>query len=105
MELGFDGQVAVVTGGGGGLGRLYVLALASRGARLLVNDIGSSVSGEGSSEGPAEQVAREVRDLGGEAVADTHTVSTPEGGEGIISAAIDAWGRVDVLINNGDPAR
>ena len=100
VELGFDGQVAVVTGAGGGLGRLYVLALASRGARVVVNDVGSSVSGEGSSEGPAEQVAREVRELGGEAMADTHSVSTPEGGEAIINAAVEGWGRVDVLINN-----
>jgi NAD(P)-dependent dehydrogenase (short-subunit alcohol dehydrogenase family) len=100
VELGFDGQVAVVTGAGGGLGRQYVLALASRGARVLVNDVGASVSGEGASGGPAEQVAAEVRELGAEALADTHTVATAAGGEAIINAAIDAWGRVDILINN-----
>ena len=99
-ELGFDGQVAVVTGAGGGLGRQYVLGLASRGARVVVNDVGSSVSGEGTNEGPAEQVAREVRELGGEALADTHSVATPEGGEALINAAVDEWGRVDILINN-----
>ena len=99
-ELGFDGQVAVVTGAGGGLGRQYVLGLASRGARVVVNDVGSSVSGEGANEGPAEQVASEVRELGGEALADTHSVATPEGGEALINAAVDEWGRVDILINN-----
>lgn len=104
-KLRFDGQVAVITGAGGGLGRQYALALASRGARIVVNDIGSSVSGEGTSGGPAEQVAREVRDLGGEAVADTHTVSTPEGGEAIVQAALDAWGRVDIVINNAGMLR
>jgi NAD(P)-dependent dehydrogenase (short-subunit alcohol dehydrogenase family) len=100
VELGFDGQVAVVTGAGGGLGRQYVLALASRGARVLVNDVGTSVSGEGANEGPAEQVAAEARGLGAEALADTHTVATAAGGEAIINAAIDAWGRVDILVNN-----
>lgn len=99
-ELGFDGEVAVVTGAGGGLGRQYVLGLASRGARVVVNDLGSSVSGEGSSNGPAELVAKEVRDLGGEAVADTHSVATPEGGEALVNTAVEAWGRVDILINN-----
>ena len=93
-ELGFDGQVAVVTGAGGGLGRQYALGLASRGARLVVNDVGSSVSGEGANVAPAEQVAREVQGLGGEAIADTHSVTTPEGGEALINTPSrlgDAW--------------
>jgi len=94
-----------VTGAGGGLGRDYVLALASRGARVLVNDISSSVHGEGADEGPAEQVAREIRDAGGEALADTHSVSSPEAGKAIIDTALDAWGRVDILINNAGVLR
>jgi NAD(P)-dependent dehydrogenase (short-subunit alcohol dehydrogenase family) len=99
-QLSFDGQVAIVTGAGGGLGRQYALALASRGARVVVNDVGSSVTGEGNDEGPASAVAREILGGGGEAVADTHSVTTPEGGEAIVRAALDAFGRVDILINN-----
>jgi len=101
----FDGQVAVVTGSGGGLGREYVLALAQRGARVVVNDVGSSVRGEGANEGPAEEVVKEILGLGGEAVADTHSVATPEGGAAIIQTALDAWGRVDILINNAGVLR
>ncbi|MGH9106450.1 MAG: SDR family NAD(P)-dependent oxidoreductase [Acidimicrobiales bacterium] len=104
-DLGFDGQVAVVTGAGGGLGRHYALGLAGRGARVVVNDLGSSVTGEGSSTGPAEQVAKEIKDLGGEAVADNHSVSTREGGEAIVNSALEAWGRVDILINNAGVLR
>ena len=65
-----------------------------------MNDIGGSVAGEGADEGPAEKVAREIRDLGGEAVADVNSVSTPEGGEGIVASAVDAFGRVDIVVNN-----
>lgn len=104
-ELGFDGQVAVITGAGGGLGRLYALALAARGARVVVNDVGSSVSGEGADAGPAENVAGEIRGLGGEAVADTHSVATPEGGESIIGTALDTWGQVDIVVNNAGVLR
>ena len=99
-DLGFDGRVAVVTGAGGGLGREYALLLASRGARVVVNDTGGSTAGEGMDEGPAESVAREIRDLGGEAVADTHSVATPEGGHGVVHSALDAYGTVDILVNN-----
>jgi NAD(P)-dependent dehydrogenase (short-subunit alcohol dehydrogenase family) len=104
-DLGFDGQVAVVTGSGGGLGRLYALALAGRGARVVVNDVGTSLLGDGASEGPAGEVAREIRGLGGEAVADTHSVATPDGGEAIIGTALDAWGRVDIVVNNAGVLR
>ncbi len=104
-ELSFDGQVAIVTGAGGGLGRHYALALAARGARVVVNDVGTSLSGEGSDEGPAHRVADEIRDAGGEAVADTHSVTTPEGGEGIVTTALDTFGRVDVLVNNAGVLR
>ncbi len=99
-ELGFDGKVAIVTGGAGGLGRQHALLLASRGARVVINDLGGSVSGEGTSQGPAESVAQEIRDLGGEAVADTNSVSTPEGGAAVVQTALDAFERVDIVINN-----
>jgi NAD(P)-dependent dehydrogenase (short-subunit alcohol dehydrogenase family) len=99
-DLGYDGKVAIITGAGGGLGREHALLLASRGARVVINDLGGSVSGEGGDAGPADRVAQEVNDAGGEAVADTHSVSTPEGGEAVVQTAIDAFGRVDILINN-----
>jgi NAD(P)-dependent dehydrogenase (short-subunit alcohol dehydrogenase family) len=100
-DLGYDGKVAIITGAGGGLGREHALLLASRGAQVVVNDLGGSVSGEGGgSEGPAQTTAKEIEDLGGVAVADTNSVATPEGGEAIVQTAIDAFGRVDIVINN-----
>jgi NAD(P)-dependent dehydrogenase (short-subunit alcohol dehydrogenase family) len=99
-DLGFDGKVAIITGAGGGLGREHALLLASRGAQIVVNDLGGSVSGEGGSEGPAHATAKEIEDLGGIAVADTNTVATAEGGEAIVKTALDAFGRVDIVINN-----
>jgi NAD(P)-dependent dehydrogenase (short-subunit alcohol dehydrogenase family) len=99
-DLRFDGQVAVITGAGGGLGKQYALLLASRGARIVVNDIGGSVTGLGSDAKAANAVAQEIRQLGGEAVADANSVTSPEGGQAIIDTAVGTWGRVDVLINN-----
>ena len=99
-DLGFDGKVAIITGAGGGLGREHALLLASRGAQVVVNDLGGSVSGEGGDAGPAESVAREIEGLGGVAVADTSSVATPEGGAAIVQTAVDAFGRVDILVNN-----
>ncbi|GIU83988.1 MAG: short-chain dehydrogenase [Acidimicrobiales bacterium] len=99
-ELSFDGRVAVITGAGGGLGREHALLLAERGARVVVNDVGGSVSGEGSDEGPAQRVAREIEEKGGVAVANTDSVATPEGGKAIIQTALDAFGRVDIVVNN-----
>jgi NAD(P)-dependent dehydrogenase (short-subunit alcohol dehydrogenase family)/uncharacterized OB-fold protein len=97
----FDGRAAVVTGAGGGLGRAYALELARRGAKVVVNDFGGSRDGSGSgSSSAADRVVREIQDLGGEAVASYDSVATPEGGEGIIKTAVDAFGRVDILINN-----
>jgi NAD(P)-dependent dehydrogenase (short-subunit alcohol dehydrogenase family) len=99
-DLRFDERVAVITGAGGGLGKQYALLLASRGARLVVNDIGGSVTGDGSNSEAANAVAEEVRQQGGEAVADSHSVTSPEGGRAIINTALRAWGRVDIVINN-----
>jgi NAD(P)-dependent dehydrogenase (short-subunit alcohol dehydrogenase family) len=99
-DIGFDGKVAIVTGAGGGLGRQHALLLASRGARVVVNDLGGSVTGEGSDLGPAEKVAQEIRDAGGEAVSDGHSVSTAEGGAAIVQTAVDAYGQIDIVVNN-----
>jgi NAD(P)-dependent dehydrogenase (short-subunit alcohol dehydrogenase family) len=99
-EIGFDGKVAIITGAGGGLGRQHALMLASRGARVVVNDLGGSVSGLGADAGPAEAVAQEIRAGGGEAVSDGNSVSTPEGGEAIVQTALDNFGRIDIVINN-----
>src|SRR5579864_7896262 len=99
-DLGFDGRVAIITGAGGGLGREHALLLASRGAQVVVNDLGGAVDGTGGSEGPAHTTAKEIEGLGGVAVADTHSVSTPEGGGAIVQTALDAFGRVDIVINN-----
>lgn len=104
-ELRFDDQVAVITGAGGGLGREYALLLASRGARVVVNDIGGSVTGDGSDAAAAGAVVEEIRERGGQAVADAHSVTSPEGGQAIVDAGLDAWGRVDILINNAGIVR
>ena len=99
-ELRFDDEVAVITGAGGGLGKQYALLLSSRGARVVVNDIGGSVTGDGSDAATAGAVVDEIRELGGQAVADTHCVTSSEGGQAIIDTALRAWGRVDIVINN-----
>ena len=99
-EVGFDGKVAIITGAGGGLGRQHALLLASRGALVVINDLGGSVDGTGSDKGAAEHVVDEIKALGGEAVADTNSVSTPEGGAAIVQTAIDAFGKVDIVVNN-----
>ena len=99
-ELGFDGKVAIVTGAGGGLGKQHALLLARRGALVVVNDLGGAVDGSGGSATPAEQVVEEIKAAGGDAVADAHSVGTPEGGEAIVQAAIDAFGRIDIVVNN-----
>ena len=99
-DIGFDGKVAIITGAGGGLGRSHALELARRGARIVVNDLGGSVSGDGGDVGPAQAVVQEILDLGGEAVADTNSIATPEGGAAIVQTAVDAFGTVDIVINN-----
>ncbi len=99
-ELGFDGKVAIITGAGGGLGRQHALLLASRGALVVINDLGGAVDGSGSDKGAAERVVEEITSLGGDAVADTSSVATPEGGKAIVQTAVDAYGTVDIVINN-----
>lgn len=95
-----QGKVAVVTGSGRGLGRGEALALASEGAKVVVNDLGGAGDGTGASTTPAEEVVEEIKKLGGEAVANYDSVATPEGGENIIQAAINNFGRIDILVNN-----
>jgi NAD(P)-dependent dehydrogenase (short-subunit alcohol dehydrogenase family) len=99
-DIRFDGRVAIVTGAGGGLGREHALLLAARGARVVVNDLGGAVDGTGGSAGPAERTAKEIEDLGGVAVADSNTVATAEGGQAIVDTALEAFGRVDIVVNN-----
>jgi NAD(P)-dependent dehydrogenase (short-subunit alcohol dehydrogenase family) len=98
--LGYDGKVAIITGAGGGLGRQHALLLASKGALVVINDLGGSVDGTGADQGAAAKVVAEIKAAGGEAVADTNSVSTPEGGAAIVQTAIDTFGRVDIVINN-----
>jgi 3-hydroxy-3-methylglutaryl CoA synthase/NAD(P)-dependent dehydrogenase (short-subunit alcohol dehydrogenase family)/putative sterol carrier protein len=95
-----DGQVAVITGAGAGLGRAYALELARRGAKVVVNDLGGASDGSGGSQRAADAVVAEIEAAGGEAVASYDSVATPEGGAAIVQAALDAWGRVDIVINN-----
>ncbi len=99
-DITFDGRVAIVTGAGGGLGRAYALELARRGARVVVNDLGSTVDGTGASTKAADVVVDEIREAGGEAVANYDSVSAPEGGAGIVQTALDAFGTVDIVVNN-----
>ena len=99
-ELRFDGRVAIITGAGGGLGRSHALELARRGAQILVNDLGGALDGSGSSISAADRVVDEITAAGGIAVANHDSVATAEGGQSIVQAAIDAFGRVDVLVNN-----
>ncbi|MEO7836711.1 MAG: SDR family oxidoreductase [Acidimicrobiales bacterium] len=99
-ELGFDGKVAIITGGGGGLGRSHALDLAKRGALVVVNDLGGATDGTGGSHTAAQIVVDEITAAGGEAVANYDTVATPEGGQAIVQTAVDAFGRVDIIVNN-----
>jgi NAD(P)-dependent dehydrogenase (short-subunit alcohol dehydrogenase family) len=99
-ERRFDGRVAVITGAGRGLGREYALLLAAKGCAVVVDDTGVGIAGEGADAGPAEDVVREIKALGGQAVASTESVATPEGGAAIVRSALDAFGRLDILIHN-----
>jgi NAD(P)-dependent dehydrogenase (short-subunit alcohol dehydrogenase family) len=95
-----EGKVVVVTGAGGGIGRDIALAMARHGARVVVNDIGASLTGDGLDAGPAQSVVNEIREFGGEAVANTDSVSAAGSAEAIIATAINAFGRIDCVVNN-----
>jgi NAD(P)-dependent dehydrogenase (short-subunit alcohol dehydrogenase family) len=99
-DLGFDGRVAIITGAGGGLGRSHALELAKRGALVVVNDLGGAVDGTGGSDTAAQKVVDEIKAAGGEAVPNYDSVATPDGGRAIVQTALDAFGKVDIIINN-----
>lgn len=104
-ELRFDNRVAVVTGAGRGLGRAYAKLLASKGAKVVVNDSGGTLMGDGCDAGPADEVVAEIEAAGGEAVASTESVATVAGGQAIIHTALDRYGRIDILIHNAGNVR
>ncbi len=100
MTIRFDGKIAIVTGGGNGLGRHHCLQLAARGAKVVVNDLGGSVDGSGGSTSAAEAVAKEIRDGGGEAISNGADITKLDQVEAMVADAKSKWGRVDILINN-----
>ena len=100
MSIDFKGKVAIVTGAGAGLGRIHALELARRGAKVVVNDLGSSVDGSGGSSAAAQAVVEEIKAAGGEAIANGASVSDKKGAESIVADAVKAFGTVDILINN-----
>ncbi len=104
-ERRFDDRVAVVTGAGRGLGRSYARLLASRGAKVVVNDTGGSLTGEGIDTGPAQEVVREIKEAGGEAIASVESVATADGGKAIIQTALDHYGAIDILVHNAGTVR
>lgn len=99
-DIRYDGKVAIVTGAGAGIGREYALELTRRGAKVVINDLGGARDGSGASSAAADSVVEEIRSAGGEAVANYDNVATMEGGRNIVKTALDAFGRVDILINN-----
>jgi NAD(P)-dependent dehydrogenase (short-subunit alcohol dehydrogenase family) len=99
-EIRYDGRVAVITGAGGGLGKTYARMLASRGASVVINDLGGASDGTGGGTSMADQTVKEINEAGGKAVANYDSVATPEGGAGIIQTAVDNFGKVDIVINN-----
>ena len=100
MSIRLDGRVAIVTGAGRGLGRSHALALAARGAAVVVNDLGTSPGGAARLDSPADGVVAEIEAAGGTAVADDHSVAEPDGAATIVDAALERFGRVDILVNN-----
>ncbi|ASX02820.1 MULTISPECIES: SDR family NAD(P)-dependent oxidoreductase [Mycobacterium] len=104
-QLRFDGRVAVVTGAGRGLGRAYAQLLASRGAKVVVNDVGGALDGEGVDAGPAERIVADITAAGGQSVACSASVATAAGGDAIIATALEHYGRVDILVHNAGNVR
>jgi NAD(P)-dependent dehydrogenase (short-subunit alcohol dehydrogenase family) len=104
-RIAFDGRAVIVTGAGNGLGRSHALELARRGARVVVNDLGGAMDGSGSSSGPADRVVEEIRALGGEAVASHDSVASSAGGRRIAETCLDAFGRIDAVVNNAGNLR
>ena len=100
MKINFEGQVAIVTGAGGGLGKQHALELGRRGAKVVVNDLGGSVDGSGGSASAAEQVAQEIRDNGGTAVSSDASVTDFEAVQAMVDETAAKWGRIDILVNN-----
>ena len=100
MSIDFKGRVAIVTGAGGGLGRQHALALAARGAKVVVNDLGGARDGSGGSVTAAQSVVDEIRAAGGEAIANGASVTDWDAVQAMVQQAVDAWGRVDILVNN-----
>lgn len=100
MSLRFDGKVAIVTGAGGGLGREHALELARRGAKLVINDLGGAVDGSGGSSEAVQKVVAEIKEMGGEAIANGSSVTDDKGVENLAKQTMDAFGRADILINN-----
>lgn len=100
MSIGFDGRVAIVTGAGNGLGRAHALGLAARGAKVVVNDLGGALDGTGGSANAAERVVAEIRDAGGEAIADASSVTDDAAIEAMVARTLSTFGRIDILINN-----
>ena len=100
MSIRFDDKVAIVTGAGAGLGRAHALALAARGAKVVVNDLGGARDGTGGSIGPAEEVVNLIEEAGGQAIADGANVTKADEVEAMMKAALDKWGRIDILVNN-----
>src|SRR5579862_9895397 len=100
MDVRFDGRVAIVTGAGAGLGRSHAMLLASRGAKVVVNDPGGSLDGTGGAQAVADKVVNEIKAAGGDAVASYASVAEERSAQSIIDTAMATWGRLDILVNN-----